>query len=770
VSQAKITNLLKNASFEEGENCPRHWEWVVVSRRPFWRFDGAVKFRGSRSVSLMQDIGTHHGEFRQTVSARGGVRYRLRGRIKGVVEGTGENSGANLNLTALHKGETVGEMRFRPFFVGRHDWELWSFDYVTPPETDALIVSFDMRNAAGAAWFDEIQLFEAPEPLWQSTPVSERQTAPLAAKEATPRGKGLVRNVAVFGDCNVSFLAKEVLAPLLGAANVRTASLGRFKAGDEDAVVILKGRRGRLSGAAARNVTFAEMDRLSRQRKVIMNPAGLAAVAETEGLEVSEFRSALQPPGARVEVEHAVMRGFARGDVVPWFRAGNDGSFRQSQLAADTGLLKKLGFEVIATSVTGSPDSDGRPVVLWREGAEGGGVAVMDLEMANRRPSLLYEQDLAVVVLSNILGLPQTGCGAYVAPTFDYEAYLAEVNALVRRCESITLEEEGRTASGKPVVSLSLGPKDAPVFFVDCGIHPYEWAPTFGALHYMRRLAEDLEEGLPWARALLEGLRLKCVPVYSPDGFERLDGAVDGVNLNRNFPVYWERHEGEDKGGAPLCADETRIVADILRREKMVAAVNWHETNAATNWVGAPGFEGRYRKYALSIPAVFGQLIDPDIFFWHAGLWTQNTDMRNLEYHRMDSFPYLRDYGKSLAPYEIHYADSLGIDGLLVEQYGNNDISIAATPQRTELTCRIIEMLMGLQVGLVSRNHSLRERRVSIPVLTEGRKGRLSVYASDGSEVARGNLRADGDVGRVETTIPPGGALVVRVSPPRQGK
>ncbi len=770
MSLVKIRNLLKNSKFEDGEDCPRHWEWVVVNRRPFWRFDNAVKFRGSRSVALMQDIGTHHGEFRQTVKAKDGARYRLRGRIKGVVQGSGENSGVNLNLTALHKGEPLGEIRYRPFLVGRLDWELWSFDYVTPPETDALIVSFDMRNAAGAAWFDEIQLFEAPGPLWQSTPVPERQSASISRENVPSRDVGIARRAAVFGDCDTSFLAEQVLAPILGAGNVRAASLGRFRAGDEDAFFIVKGRGRGLSGAAGRNVTFAEIERLSRRRKVIMNPAALAAVMQPKGLEVAEFLSGHQPPGAQIELDREITRGFARGDVVPWFMGADDGSYRQSQLVGKTGALTSLGFEIIATSVTGSPETEGRPVVLWRRGSEGGGIAVMDLAMANGRPSLLYEQNLAVVMLSNILGRPQTGSGAYVAPTFDYEAYLAEVNALVRCHDTISLEEEGRVKSGKPIVSLSLGPKDAPVFFVDCGIHPYEWAPTFGALLFIKRLAEEFENGLPWARALLEGLRLKCIPVYSPDGFERLDGAVDGVNLNRNFPVHWDRHEGADKGTTALCAEETRIVADVLRRGKIVAAVNWHETNAATNWVGAPGFEGRYRKYAVSIPAVFSQMIDPDIFFWHAGLWTQNTDMRNLEYHRMDSFPYLRDYGGSLSPFEIHYADSLGIDGLLVEQYGNSDISIGATPQRTELTCRIIEMLMGLQIGLVSRNHSLRERQVSIPVLTEGRKARFCVHAADGSEIEGGDLRTDGDVGRVEAGIPAGGALVVRLSPMRRGR
>jgi len=385
---------------------------------------------------------------------------------------------------------------------------------------------------------------------------------------------------------------------------------------------------------------------------------------------------------------------------------------------------------------------------------------VMDIEMLNVRPGFLYEENLAALILSNALGRPQTSVGRYLVPSFDYDAYCAEIHELARRQPLITVREEGAGGDARPIYSLSLGPAENRPFFVDCGIHPYEWAPGFGVLMYMARLADEFERGMPWAKALLADLRFMCVPVYVPDGFETLAGNVRGVNLNRNFPPYWEDHEGSDKGRAPLSAAETALVAGILERDRPVAAVNFHETNAATNWIGAPGFGGRYAKYALSVPALFSQTVDAGLFFWHAALWTQNNDRRNLCWHYLDSYPYLRDYGSSLAPYEIHYADSLGIDGILVEQYGNMDVSIAATPQRTELAARITEMLFGLQVGLVCRNYAGVERTVSIPLMTPGTAVEATIWSPQGEEIRRWALRSRNGVAEVEATLPEGAVLV----------
>jgi len=744
-------NMIRNGSFDTGDDLPDAWEWVVVRGRANWRFDESRRFTGRRSVCLMQDRGKIHGEFRQVVPAQGGVRYRLRGRIDGFVEGSGEESGANFSLTALRAGDEISTMRFRPFLTGRCEWELWSCDYVTPEGTDALRISFDMRNSDGAARFDAVELFEVPAPPYCSAPPSE-----ISARQPAAAAPGRAGSVAVVSDLEASIFAREFLEPLVGPGAVAELPLTALARAKADAVAIIKSPE---EWTAAEKPSFGQVLQTAQRRLVVLNPRCLAWLAEGRGVGVEEVRRTLSQPCARIEREGFLTRGFTKGDILPWRRIAPDGRFVQVRFAGADNALQDLGFEVIASSLTRMPREQGGPVVLWRPGARGGGILVMDLEMLNARPGFLYEENLAALILANALGRPQTSIGRYLAPVFDYDAYCAEIHELAARRPLITLKEEGAGGDGRPIYSLSLGPGENRPFFVDCGIHPYEWAPGFGVLMYLARLADEFERGMPWAKALLGKVRFMCVPVYVPDGFETLAGDVRGVNLNRNFPTWWENHQGADKGAAPLCAAETAVVAEILRRERPVAAVNFHETNAATNWIGAPGFEGRYAKYALSVPAIFAQTVDPGLFFRHAALWTQNFDRRNLCWHYMDSYPYLRDYGESLAPYEIHYADSLGIDGILVEQYGNMDVSIAATPQRTELAARITEMLFGLQIGLVCRNYAGPEKHISIPLMTGGGGAEAVVWSHSGQEMSRRKFESRGDVALIEATLPEGAVL-----------
>ncbi|MCD6405906.1 MAG: hypothetical protein J7M19_08765 [Planctomycetes bacterium] len=761
---SEIDNLLENPSFEDGAVLPEAWEWVVKSGRPYWKFDHTERLSGKRSVVLMQDTGKSHGEFRQIVPAAGARRYRLRGRIKGHIEGAGEESGANLCLRSLSGGREIGIMRCRPFFLGRCEWDLWMSDYVTPAATDALLVSFDMRNGDGAAWFDEIELFEVPKPLAFSAAGFVRTSASAVGRGAVSPRTRKANSAQVFSDADVSFLVSQVLCPLLGSQNVDASGSGRLAAAGADAVFVFANKPAGARPADKSRMTFAQLERLCDDKIVILTPEALVEAVGNGGVGLARCEDPVQAPGACIQKECFLSQGLTKGDVFPWCRRDEHDVFAQVQIDARSEALSALGFETIATSVTGTQDGTGRPVILWRQGSAGG-ILVVDLEILNSRPRCDYRENLGVIILANALGRPQTSLGAYVVPDTNYDTFCRRLHNLTQAHPSIRLKEENTTDLGKPIYSFTIGREDAPVFFVDCGIHPYEWAPTFGALIYISRLADEYEHGLPWAKTILEQIQLKCVPLYAPDVYGELVRDVNGVNLNRNFPPHWDAYEANDKGRAPLSRVETRTIAEILRRDRIVAAVNWHETNAGTNWVGAPGFQGRYEKYATSIPAIFQQIIDPGLFFWQAATWTQNTDRRNFHYHYMDSFPYLRDYGESLAPYEIHYADSLGIDGLLVEQYGNSDISCAATPQRTDLTGRIIEMLLGLQIGLVCRNHATDDRVVSIPLLCGEGCGEKSVFTASGLEVSRKSLAARGGRALVEAVIPPQGVLVVNLAP-----
>jgi hypothetical protein len=254
--------------------------------------------------------------------------------------------------------------------------------------------------------------------------------------------------------------------------------------------------------------------------------------------------------------------------------------------------------------------------------------------------------------------------------------------------------------------------------------------------------------------------------VLSPDGWRIHRRYVRELDLNRNFPVNWETYTGGYKGSGPLSEPEARIVDRIFRTERVVAAVNWHETTANAHWVGHARADGRYRKYAVTVPALFEQLIDRRDFAWQAATWTQITDPRNFHYHATASFPFVRDYSSQRCPYELFHADALGIDGLTVEQYGNADLFSSTSPARTDVTGHIIEMLFGLQVGIVVRNHDVRPVTLSVPLVVGESRGDVVVFDASGREISRDALVVEDGVAQVAVELAPRAWVVVELDPP----
>jgi hypothetical protein len=740
-------NLLHKPSFEDGVDAPAEWEWVIHSGTPMWRFDETTVCGGGRSLQILQDVGKVHGVFRQRVAAKPRARYRLSGRIRVANEGTGDNSGANMSLASLKGSEAIEEMGLRPFFVGREEWQLWTAEYVTAAGADGLEVSFDMRNSSGAAWFDALELIEVPEPYERSGHFAE----PRPAMASAPMRATSIRLCL---GAPARFLVSEVIEPLFGGTGVTVAPLRKAINDVQDDALVL------YSTTARRVVDLAALETLARDRLVIMTLEVFAAALDRGAGRVQTVRRTGAAPCARIETTSFITRGFRRGDVVPWW-TDRDGSgiFSQRRLKVPPGLLAGLGYETVVSGVCGAPKDDGLPVVLWKQVGRGS-VLVMDLESLDSRPRYGAPATPALVMLSNALGRPQTLMGTWVVPGFDYERFADDLQTLAARHKGLAVREEGRTPEGRPILSLSLGEEEKPAFFADAGIHPYEWAPCFGLPLYMTRLADEYEKGLPWARAILSKMRVKCVPVVGPAGWAANAGVVRGVNLNRNFPVYWDEHKGADKGRAPLSEPETQTIARILREDNVAAAVNWHETSANTNWVGMPGYGGAYEPFATAIPAVFRQFIDGDHFSWQAAVWSQVTDPRNFHYHYADSFPYLRDYSLSRSPFLLHYSASLGITSFLVEQYGNSEIYHSASPQRTDMTCRIFEMLLGLRAGLVCRNSSGETVNAAVPLHTRDENAEAIVYSASGEVLERRRLAPREGRAVAEGAVPPGGCLV----------
>ena len=142
----------------------------------------------------------------------------------------------------------------------------------------------------------------------------------------------------------------------------------------------------------------------------------------------------------------------------------------------------------------------------------------------------------------------------------------------------------GRSALGRPIELVRLGPADAPrrILVVGC-IHGNECAGTAIA----KRL---VALGAP------AGAALWIVPNLNPDGFagrHRQNGR--GVDLNRNFGSEWipigRRWSPEHSGPRPWSEPETRLVRRLILRVRPTVTIWYHQP------------QGLVRAWGRSVPA-----------------------------------------------------------------------------------------------------------------------------------------------------------------------
>lgn len=163
----------------------------------------------------------------------------------------------------------------------------------------------------------------------------------------------------------------------------------------------------------------------------------------------------------------------------------------------------------------------------------------------------------------------------------------------------------GRSEEGRPLYAIRVG-RGEPVCISQYAIHAREWVTSLLALEHIRR---GLSRGSVWFLPLTDPdgavLATEGVEraVSSPsvrrfllglggDGFSLWKANARGVDLNVNFPAKWghgvqncfspssESYIGE----APLCAAESRALADFTREVGPKLTLSWHTKGEEIYW------------------------------------------------------------------------------------------------------------------------------------------------------------------------------------------
>ena len=137
----------------------------------------------------------------------------------------------------------------------------------------------------------------------------------------------------------------------------------------------------------------------------------------------------------------------------------------------------------------------------------------------------------------------------------------------------------GRSTEGRAICAKRFG-DPGPALLVLGGIHGDEPASVEALIELAHRLTGHAAPAVP----------IWLLPAVNPDGLARgSKNSARDVDLNRNFPAlsFQTAHApGYFPGPAPLSEPETRVIADLVAREPIAAAVAVHAPFACVNYDG----------------------------------------------------------------------------------------------------------------------------------------------------------------------------------------
>lgn len=166
----------------------------------------------------------------------------------------------------------------------------------------------------------------------------------------------------------------------------------------------------------------------------------------------------------------------------------------------------------------------------------------------------------------------------------------AEAHPISPRIDTPDGREIGRSRNGRPIVLREFGHASedpATTVLLFAGIHGDEPAGVYAAAKLIELLDRD--------RSLLpKGIRLLIVPLANPDGYEvKTRQNSKGIDLNRNFPAKnFRSTSGGPKyqpGSAPLSEPESRVLYDLVLREKPARILSLHSIKFPKHGVNYDG-------------------------------------------------------------------------------------------------------------------------------------------------------------------------------------
>lgn len=166
-------------------------------------------------------------------------------------------------------------------------------------------------------------------------------------------------------------------------------------------------------------------------------------------------------------------------------------------------------------------------------------------------------------------------------PPFSYEK--VSHASFIEKYPGNTLNLGVSSDENYDIYGFELGDPDKPTIIIFGAIHGNEWQSAYWSFEYYKYLSNPSDAPLNknYLFQLSSAFHFVFVPVINPYGFDNgTRSNKNGVDLERNFPVFWEQWNSSDpnryKGTSPFSEAESQIIKSLVEDYKPFMILNCH--------------------------------------------------------------------------------------------------------------------------------------------------------------------------------------------------
>jgi g-D-glutamyl-meso-diaminopimelate peptidase len=210
------------------------------------------------------------------------------------------------------------------------------------------------------------------------------------------------------------------------------------------------------------------------------------------------------------------------------------------------------------------------------------------------------------------------------ARPFGYREWESAKDILLEKYPVISYERIGHSVLGREIGAFRIGSGEREIHY-NGAMHANEWMTGMLLMQFLDEIGQAVRDGIPYrgqkVSDLLERTSLWLVPLVNPDGVELAVRGLDpenpyekkllewnggrrdfsgwkanirGVDLNDQFPAYWEKEKDrrdvagpgprDFTGDAPLSEPEAYALAEFTRRHNFLMVLAFHMQGREIYW------------------------------------------------------------------------------------------------------------------------------------------------------------------------------------------